>query len=274
MLATKQALIVRELEKGTGAGMEVRVDGTGRRSALTVRFADLDARHGPEVRISPYGLRKHSVVLSFGSFSGDVIRQIGQAPDEDVRLAQALVASIDPDCAMKIDDQISDSWVVRDGSFRMMATMRHDDESGIDERIARTCREIITPLMAAMAELIGYNSIVEGFEEADGAIEGAVSRGTVLRRERNPRNQLLCLRIHGKSCIVCAVQPEEVYGEAGDILEVHHLEMLAALSAPRRYDPSTDLVPLCPSCHRAVHTRRPVPWTPVEIMELMERADA
>ena len=39
------------------------------------------------------------------------------------------------------------------------------------------------------------------------------------------------------------------------------------LSVVEEYDPATDLIPLCPNCHRAVHTRRPVPWTPANLAD-------
>ena len=50
-----------------------------------------------------------------------------------------------------------------------------------------------------------------------------------------------------------------IYGEGVGVIEVHHLEPLALLVDPRAYNPETDLVPLCPNCHRAVHTQRPRP---------------
>jgi 5-methylcytosine-specific restriction protein A len=121
-----------------------------------------------------------------------------------------------------------------------------------------------------MAELIGYDSIEDVANPYAPEAEGAILQSVVLRRERNPRNRLLCLRIHGNCCKACRLKPGSVYGEAGSIIEVHHLEPLANLSVPRTYDPQTHLVPLCPNCHRAVHTRRPVPYTLAELQSFME----
>ena len=73
------------------------------------------------------------------------------------------------------------------------------------------------------------------------------------RRERNPRNRLLCLQIHGEVCAVCDLDPRTAYGDAGSIIEVHHLQQLASSDKARHYDPAVDLVPLCPNCHKAVH---------------------
>ncbi|MOA48213.1 HNH endonuclease [compost metagenome] len=68
--------------------------------------------------------------------------------------------------------------------------------------------------------------------------------------------------------MACGLEPRLEYGEAGSIIEVHHLEPLALLKEPRPYDPRADLVPLCPSCHRAVHTRRPIPFSIEELRDL------
>ena len=124
-------------------------------------------------------------------------------------------------------------------------------------------------MMAAMAELIGYDAIEEAQLQNPSAIEGALSQVTVNRRERNPRNRLLCIRIHGEKCAVCGMEPRRKYGDAGGIVEVHHLEPVSYLVFPRAYDPRKDLIPLCPNCHRAAHTRRPVPFTPAELMALI-----
>ena len=85
--------------------------------------------------------------------------------------------------------------------------------------------------------------------------------------EPGPGQVLLRVR----ACAVCRTDPRDVYGDAGGIIEVHHLEPLALLSSPRPYDPVSDLVPLCPCCHRAVHTKRPVPHTPDELAAMMRR---
>ena len=46
------------------------------------------------------------------------------------------------------------------------------------------------------------------------------------------------------------------------------IEPLADLDQPRAYDPSTDLIPLCPNCHRAIHRQTPT-LSPDELRELL-----
>jgi 5-methylcytosine-specific restriction protein A len=267
MISARQEIIRRELEAGTGAAICMAVDQSGTRTGLRLWFADLDDRHGPVAELRPYGIRGYRVALGFGKFAGEVVRQIQSAGVEDVGLARALIASISPTVALDFFGQDRDNWNVDSGTFKISATARGLPEDQ-DEAVTVVCRETIVPLMAAMAELIGYDVIDEEGGEAH-AREGAILVSTVRRRERNPRNRLLCIRLHGEKCACCGVVPKSVYGEAGGIIEVHHLEALSLLAAPRPYDPAVDLAPLCPNCHRAVHARRPIPFSLSELRALM-----
>jgi len=272
MIAARKELIRRELEEGTGAEIGLSVDESGLLSAMRIRFADLDERHGPVAELRPHGLRRHRVTLTFGSFSGEVLGQIAAASEEDVGLARALVASIPKDVDLDFSGQDRDGWLVRDGTFRIVATVRHPETLDADASVTRTCREVIVRIMAAMAELIGYDVIEDETGRAEEpAFEGAILESVVPRRERNPRNRLLCIRLKGEKCVACGLEPKRRYGEtAGAIIEVHHLEPLSLLAEPRPYDPALDLVPVCPNCHRAIHTRRPVPISLQDLKALLE----
>jgi hypothetical protein len=173
MLAGKKDLILRELEEGTGAAMSAAVDSSGLRSGLRIWFADLDERHGPVAELRPYGLKGHSVTLSFGTFSGEIINQIRRASSEDVQLARALIASIRPDIEVQISGQARPDWTVTAGSFRMTARIRDQDLPHEDVAITAICRDVIVPMMAAMAELIGYDIIEDEPADETPAFEGA-----------------------------------------------------------------------------------------------------
>lgn len=267
MLSARQTLIREELEAGTGAAIGMAVDGSKSRTGLRIWFADLEERHGPVAELRPYGLKGYAVTLGFGAFAGEVVRRIACAVPEDVRLARALVASIDSSVEVEIQGQDKADWKITSGDFRMTAITRNlprDHEFALTE----VSRDTIVPMMAAMAELIGYDVIDED-DIGEPEYEGAEFASTVRRRERNPRNRLLCIRLHGEICACCGVDPRATYGAAGSIIEVHHLEPLSLLKEPRPYDPARDLAPLCPNCHRAAHTRRPAPWSLEELRELM-----
>ena len=272
MIVDRKDNIHREIVSGTGAEIGISVDTSGMRGGLRIWFDDLGERRGPVVRLTPHGLKGYRADLRFGAFAGDLLHHIRNSGQENWVLARALVASIGTAAEIDLYGQQLDDWQVDTGAFRITATARllPDDP---DEALARMCRDVIVPLMGAMAELIGYE-LIEDETSLDGAMEGGVLLSTVHRRERNPRNRLLCIRVHGETCSGCGLDLRAVYGVAGDILEVHHLEPLSLQGEPRSYDPATDLTPLCPSCHRAVHTRKPVPLSLVELRAILSTRES
>jgi len=193
-----------------------------------------------------------------------------QAASEERQLvARALVKEVakSNDVTVHPDQQL-DTWSVSSPAFAIDVVVRDVQDHAGAEAVARTAGNVMVPLMASMAELIGYDAA----EDVVGDIEGSIIEETVRRRERSPRNRLLCLSIHGHRCAACGFVPDGVYGDARGIMEVHHLEPLGLAELPRHYDPRTDLVPLCPNCHRAIHTRRPIPYTLEELKEILRRA--
>lgn len=269
MLFEKRELIAQELQDGTGAAVHVAIDNSGLRSGLRIWFSDLGEKNGPVAELRSYGLRGHKVTLTFGAFAGLIVNQIKSASSEDVQLARALIQSIHPDIDVQIADQKLSDWRVNDASFTLSAVVRAYEIPHEDASIRETCQAVIVPVMAAMAELIGYDIIPEDIDDGEIPYEGAVSQIVIKRRERNPRNRLLCIRLHGEKCFACGCIPKVKYGEAGSIIEVHHLEPVSLLDTPRPYDPRTELVPLCPCCHRAVHTRKPFPLSIKELQNKM-----
>ncbi len=273
MIVDRIELILAELQEGTGAAFAGTVRHDGLRRSLKVWFADLDERHGPVAELLPYGLRGHQVKLGFGNFAAAVVGQMQKASDEDLQLARALVASIPTGTVLEIPGQNPAEWLIKDGTFKICATLRNLSDPNSDQALATTCRELIVPLMASMAELIGYDVIDTCADAQEDIFEGEVLQSVVRRRERNPRNRLLCIRIHGERCAACGMEPRARYGIAGSVIEVHHQQPLSTLGEPRVYDPKKDLVPLCPTCHRAAHTRRPLPYSPNELRDLIGAAD-
>ena len=267
MLSEKLPLIHREVVEGTGAKIKLEPDRNGFQSGIQMWFADLERSHSPIVTLRPTGLNRFEARLTFGNFAADTIRQMQRAEEEEVQLARALVTSVarNADVSISNGQSISD-WLIDSGSFSIVAEKKGIDDRNKDDTLVTTCEELVIPIFAAMAELYGYEPLDETQQpDQEALLEGAVRLQLVKKRERNPRNRLLCLRLHGSKCIVCGCDPRSVYGDAGSIIEVHHLQPLSLAEEARTYDPAIDLVPVCPNCHKAVHTRRPVPWTPDEI---------
>ena len=267
MLAERQAFILREVEDGTGAKIAAEPYERTVQSGIRLWFTDLGRARSPIVTLRPRGLHRFEVRLAFGNFAADTIRQLQSAGEEEVQLARALIKSISKSANVRIGKgQSLDDWQIDGADFTIVAERTGIDRRFGDNALTETCRELVIPILAAMANLYGYDP-VEELNPADGEplLEGSVRLSLVGLRERNPRNRLLCLRLHGAVCAICNLDPRSHYGNAGSIIEVHHLQPLSQSGEARAYDPASDLVPLCPNCHRAVHTRRPVPWTPEEI---------
>lgn len=266
MLGAKRSLIHREVEEGTGASIGLEVDQAALQSGLKLWFADLPRSHSPIVTLRPLGLHGFQAKLGFGNFAADTIEQMKRAGPEDVQLARALVASIAKGATVTFaDGQTLGEWQVGHRGFALVAEKRNIAERLNDDTLAETCRELVIPLLAAMAELYGYDPVEEPLPA--GEVEGAVTLSAVRKRERSPRNRLLALRLHGSTCKVCGIDPQDRYDAIGPLIEIHHVQPLSSLGEPRAYDPATDLIPLCPNCHRAAHKKRPLPWSPDELRE-------
>ena len=266
MLAARQALIRREVEEGTGAVIGLEVSSSGLQQGLRLWFDDLGRSRSPIVELKPRGLTRYEARLTFGSFSAPTIDQMTRAADEEKQLARALIRSMADDAHVSCGDQSLDAWEISGPDFTITAEQRGLKNRFGEEALTETCRRIVIPILGAMAELYGYDPVeVPSTEEVEALMEGGVRYSVVKRRERNPRNRLLCLRIHGNICKVCGDDPKAKYGDAGGVIEVHHIQPLSLNDEPQPYDPETDLIPLCPNCHRAAHTRKPVPWSPDEL---------
>jgi predicted HNH restriction endonuclease len=95
--------------------------------------------------------------------------------------------------------------------------------------------------------------------------EGAASRVSVNRYERDRRARDACVRAHGASCSACGMTFSGVYGPLfAQVIVVHHVVPLSQLGEGYRIDPVADLRPLCANCHLIAHQRTP----PLSIDEL------
>jgi len=270
VLPERQTLVKLAVANGTGAKIEISEENCGAQRGLKLWFSDLPRSRGPIVVLKPAGLTRYTAELTFGNFARDTVVHMQNAGSEEWILARALIEFVSQTADVSINDVSPDpDWVIEGPDFRLVAEKRGIRERGGDDALVSTCEDMVIPLMAAMAELCGYDIVEEVAGEATGFMEGAVKLVTIRRRERNPRSRLLCLRLHGEQCALCTLKPASIYGSAGHILEAHHLQPLSLCNEPRVYDPAHDLVPLCPNCHRAVHTRRPVPWTLGELQDVL-----
>lgn len=250
-----------------GAHVRGAKDSSGARAALSFWFENYNRSDGPIFSIRPSGLKRHVISLAFGVYAAPCIEHIkDNATPEAYLLAYAFVNQLDKAFEVKLNDNPpEESWKIEDG-FNLVVTRKISNQKD-SVSILESVNSVMLPIMAAIAELIGYEEL-DGPDHT-GEVEGELTQTLTKKRERSPRNRLLCLSIHGDFCGVCGYDPKSLYGsEAGSILEVHHIEPLAKITNPKAYDPATDLIPLCPNCHRAIHRRNPA-YTPNELKELL-----
>jgi len=256
--------IKKDIFKKIGINVEGYVNQSGSRTGLSFWFDNFNRGNGPVFTIRPSGLKRHVISLEFGPYAAPCIEHIKLNADaETYALAYTFIEQLDGLYAVKINNKpLEDTWHI-DIGFTIEVTRKNLEESET-ESIIHSIELIMIPIMAAISELIGYEE-----QEEPGQEEGALKESVVNKRERNPRNRLLCLSVHGHNCSVCGLDPREVYGlDIGSILEIHHIEPLSELDEARAYNPREDLVPLCPNCHRAIHRRRPA-FKPEELKKLL-----
>lgn len=259
------------LERGVGTEVSVEELRSGTRPGWVARFTEFRSLNGPVCAITPYGLKRYKVKLSFGDYAGPCIRQMAKANEEQVTTARALLGTIPSSYTVDISpQQDAENWLVKDGRFSIEAVGSAISNHGSEEAIEYVAAHVAAPILASMAELIGYDETPANPDGPD--VEGKLTLSTYRRRERSRRNRFLCLSIHGTRCAACGFDPLLIYGQQADIIEVHHIEPVSLLEQPRAYCPEKDLIPLCPNCHRLIHSRRPFPYSLIELRDLLNHA--
>jgi 5-methylcytosine-specific restriction endonuclease McrA len=92
--------------------------------------------------------------------------------------------------------------------------------------------------------------------------EGRLMAKSLSVRERDPRVRRGALLRYGRRCMVCEFDFSRKYGNNryAECVEVHHLHVLATQDRARPTK-LTDVIVVCPNCHRALHrSNDPADW--------------
>ncbi len=93
-------------------------------------------------------------------------------------------------------------------------------------------------------------------EESKSLFEGAKRQITVNDYERNPQARKVCIEYYGVSCQICGFDFGKFYGNQFEgIIRVLHKKPISELKDNYQINPKKDLIPVCPNCHSAVHSR-------------------
>jgi hypothetical protein len=120
----------------------------------------------------------------------------------------------------------------------------------VKSRRILTSESAILLLRILRKQSLPEHRIVRRFRE-----EGRRLMRPVSKAERDSRVREAALRQFGTVCRICGVDPGEKYGPfAKNCVEVHHLKPLGS-SGGRKRRPTrlSDVIVVCPNCHRALH---------------------
>ena len=116
-------------------------------------------------------------------------------------------------------------------------------------------------------QTILYQDEIES--ESTELVEGAITRISVNRYERNRKAKNECIKYYGSSCYVCGFNFGVQYGPIGEgKIHVHHLIPLSEIKKEYVIDPIKDLRPVCPNCHLIIHSKKE-PFSIDEVKEML-----
>lgn len=109
-------------------------------------------------------------------------------------------------------------------------------------------------------------------DELEGFTEGAAEEVLSKRFERNPAARRRCIAVHGTTCQICGFDFGAVYGpEFHGTIDVHHKVPLSEIREDYVVDPVEDLIPVCPNCHRILHSKPGGVYTVDEVKQMLKR---
>lgn len=152
------------------------------------------------------------------------------------------------------DMAVLHAWPLADGEI---------DANSVVASLDVTWKEQVIPFERSMvARLNGSKDSRKGGSSSGEAlldirlIEGAEYATLTNRFERNRQARALCIEAHGSVCAVCGFDFGKAYGQGFEgIIDVHHRVPMSEIREGYEVDPVRDLVPLCPNCHRAIHSK-------------------
>ena len=104
--------------------------------------------------------------------------------------------------------------------------------------------------------------------------EGAQCSIVADRYERSRSALQACLQANGTVCAICGFDFAKAYGaEFAGIIQVHHITPISEIGHEHQVDPVHDLIPVCPNCHVALHSKPGGTYTPDELRALLRRAE-
>ena len=257
------------LRKATGLSLSGRERTGGAIRSLHFWFDDIPLQEGVIFSVNAEGLHRHRVSVSAGSQSGLLVDQILKSDAGQIQRYTEYLALLSKRGYTEIHPLLLDQKYTPEMLGNTLVTWEKEkvERHTSDGSMLDTVVLDLPFLLYGFSELIGIEEDVVA--DQVGELEGVLSTQLVNRRERSRKNRLLCLEYHGDRCAICGFESNKNYPHLSSVIEVHHVQPVSSLSAPKHFDPKTDLIPLCPNCHRAIHSKGPTPYTPEELLDIV-----
>lgn len=240
--------------------------GTGDSDVIVIRATDIPKPNGFSIEVR-FGWKSIEAVFVPDTYAGDLIRTMGNAPAA-VRQQFLQLAETFTGLGNRIELRINDTAVKNLAAlpepewakFEVKVRRLTDATSVGGEPLQQSAEEVSAACLSLVLSLLPLEEEESGdvpmYES--GLPEGASSKVTVNRYERNPANRAACLAVHGLSCKACGFSFGQFYGELGmGYIEVHHIVPVSKMGPGYLVNPAKDLVPLCSNCHSVVHRTDP-----------------
>ena len=122
---------------------------------------------------------------------------------------------------------------------------------------AKEDNEKVRNLVSIVFDYIGGKRYIWTEQDDKEYFESGISKkADVNIYERNSEARKACLEFNGYKCQICGFESEKVYGKGFEhLIHVHHIKPISEQGGKYSVNPQTDLIPVCPNCHMALHTK-------------------
>ena len=262
-------LLEKEISGETGIpfAVEIGMDSEGQPWYL-LRPRGQPANHAFGIRVL-IGWRHLRVSFEPDKFSGDLLLSMGKAHTTGRTAFRSIlrhctkngagIRLIINEASSSFDDDAiwSREWKRVQFTLTKSQIAPGPDERKLDmDAVLSWTRRFVSAVVSILP--IEHADFASEEESLLGYPEGAVETLQVNRYERDRRNRLAAIAIHGVRCLACGLDFGKHYGEiAAGFIEIHHTTPVSQMGDGYVVNPETDLVPLCPNCHSVAHRQDP-----------------
>ena len=119
-------------------------------------------------------------------------------------------------------------------------------------------------------EVSGFDNLTK--KKSQAFTEGRVVEAVQTHYERNREARDACIAHYGAKCAICGFDFQETYGDDFEgIIQVHHIVPISENGNEHVVDPINDLIPVCPNCHVALHSKSGGVYDPDELKEILRK---